>query len=123
MTKKTDNAVDSNIEKTISGSDAAMLDTSIDGVFSHTFSRPVDFDGNTYDSLDFDFGKLTGGDSLSVEDELRAAGHPVIVRSVDGDYLIRMCAKACLQEIDHDIFKHMPVKDYIYITNISKRFL
>lgn len=106
----------------VAGSDAAMIDATIDEVYTHVFSRPVKYDGEEITELTFDFGSLTGGDSLSVEEELRMAGHPVIVRSVDGAYLIRMCAKACTRSIDFEIFEKMPAKDYIRITNISKRF-
>ena len=108
----------------IGGSEAAaMLDASEEEVFTHTLSKPIKYDGETITELVFDFSSLTGGDSLAVEDELRASGHPIFVRSIDGAYLIRMCAKACTKDIDYGVFEYMPAKDYISITNKLKRFL
>ncbi len=111
------------------GSDGALLEELLDGVYTHTFAKPVLYDGKTYEKLTFDFDSLTGGDSLDVESELMARNHPVFVRNIDGEYLIRMAAKACTERgadnkrvIGHDIFRLMSAKDYGKITNIAKRF-
>lgn len=112
------------ITEEIAGSDVAELEETVssDEVYTHTFSRPVEYEGKIYAELTFDFGKLTGRDSLDVERSLQSIGQPVVVRSLSGDYLIRMCAKACTTKVGHDIFEMMPVKDYTKITNKSKRF-
>ena len=111
------------------GSDGAFLDEQPEGVYTHTFSKPVLYDGKTYEKLTFDFDSLTGGDSLDVESELMARNHPVLVRNIDSEYVIRMAAKACTERgadgkrvIGHDIFRNMTVKDYGRITNIARRF-
>lgn len=108
------------------GDIAAVLgnptDTEAD-TYVHKFSRPFSYDGNTYDELSFEFGNLTGGDSLAVEAELTALNKPVLVRSIDPQYLIRICAIACTEKVGSDIFDAMPLKDYAKITNVAKRFL
>ena len=91
--------------------------------YVHKFSRPVSYDGATYTELTFEFGNLTGGDSLAVEAELAALNKPVFVRSIDSQYLIRICARACTEKVGSDIFNNMPIKDYTKITNAAKRFL
>lgn len=91
--------------------------------YVHTFSRPVSYNDKTYNELRFDFGNLTGGDSLAVEAELSALNTPVFVRSIDSKYLIRICARACTEQIGSDIFEVMPLKDFTKITNAAKRFL
>lgn len=106
------------------GSEAAIMEESTDsGVYTHKFSRPFDYEGRTITELSFDFDSLTGRDSLAVEAELRASGLPVVLKSFDGGYLVRMCARACTDEgISHDVFDVMPVKDYNKITGVSRRF-
>ena len=54
---------------------------------------------------------------------LCAQGWRVVLKSFDGGYLVRMCARACTDEgIGHDVFDVMPVKDYNKITGVSRRF-
>jgi len=104
------------------GSDVVNLENESDGVYTHTFNKPVLYEGKTYKKLPFDFESLSGGDSLDVENELLAQGHAVVARSIDGAYLIRMCARACTEKVGYDIFRVMSVKDYAIITNRSRRF-
>lgn len=109
--------------ESVVGSDAALLDQSVTALFTHTLSRPVEYEGEKYESLTFDFDSLTGGDSIDVETELLAKGHPVISKSIDTQYLMRMCARACTADIDYNIFRALPVKDFNRIIATAKRFL
>ena len=115
-----------NVENVV-GSEAAVMaeePTEESSVYTHKFSRPFDYEGRTITELSFDFDSLTGRDSLAVEAELRASGLPLVMKSFDGGYLVRMCARACTDDkIGHDVFDVMPVKDYNKITSISRRFL
>lgn len=106
----------------VAESDIQMVEATDSDLYVHTFKRPISYNGKTYESLTFDFSSLTGGDSLDVENELQSMGHAVVVRTLDGAYLSRMCARACTEPIGADIFRVMPVKDYAIITNKSKRF-
>jgi hypothetical protein len=108
-------------EKSI-GSDAAILEEQPDGVYTHRFSKPVLYDGKTYESLSFDFDRLTGGDSLDVMDELMRKGHGVFMKTSDDFYITKMCARACREPVGDDIFRLMPVKDHNTIINRSRRF-
>lgn len=111
------------ISEEIAGSDITDQEETVSSdIYTHKLSKPVVYEGKTYTDLTFDFGKLTGRDSLDVESALSSMGKVVVVRSLSGDYLIRMCAKACTVKVGHDIFEIMPVKDYTTITNKAKRF-
>lgn len=92
-------------------------------VFVHQLSVPVDYNGKKYDSLSFDFDKLTGDDGLRIEDELQAIGKPAIVPAFSGQYLIRMAAKACTEPIGADIFSTMKLLDYNKIRSAARSFL
>lgn len=107
-------------EKSV-GSDAAFLEEN-DALYTHTFIKPVNYEGKTYEKLSFDFDSLTGGDSMDVEDELMRQNHPVITRSIDSAYLTRMCARACTEKVGYDIFRVMTARDCNRITNICRRF-
>ena len=131
MVKKNDEitAETAQIVEQAVGSDSVLLEESPDSLYVHTFEKPIEYNGKTYEKLTFDFDSLTGGDSLDVESELMARNHPVLVRNIDSEYVIRMAAKACTERgadgkrvIGHDIFRNMTVKDYGRITNIARRF-
>ena len=63
--------------------------------YVHKLKKPFTFEGCTIEELSFDFDRLTGNDSLAIEDELQSMNKPVIVPTFSGQYLIRMAARAC----------------------------
>ena len=91
-------------------------------VYVHTFRTPFTYCGKTYDKLTFHFGKLTGADSLAVEDELQLLGKAVIVPVFSGQYLTRIAARACQEKLDVLAFKSMPIKDYNQIRSYVRSF-
>ena len=60
--------------------------------YVHKLKKPFTFEGCTIEELSFDFDRLTGNDSLAIEDELQSMNKPVIVPTFSGQYLIRMAA-------------------------------
>lgn len=91
--------------------------------YTHTFKNPFHYQGKSYDSLSFDFGRLTGNDGLSIENEMQALGKPVIVPTFSGEYLVRMAARACSEPIGSDAFGYMPLSDYNKIRSAARSFL
>lgn len=86
--------------------------------------KPVLYNGKEYTSLTFDFEKLTGADSLAIENELQAIGKVAIVPAISGEYLIRMAARACTEQmIGYDIFLGMALSDYNRIRSAARSFL
>ena len=63
--------------------------------YTHTFDTPFTFEGRTYETLTFDFSKLSGYDDIAIENELQALGKPVVVAEMSGEYQIRLAARAC----------------------------
>ena len=55
--------------------------------YTHKLQKPLDYEGKHYESLTFDWGKLTGNDSLAIEAELTALNQPVIIPSMSAGYL------------------------------------
>ena len=85
--------------------------------------KPLDYEGKHYESLTFDWGKLTGNDSLAIEAELTALNQPVIIPSMSAGYLIRMACRACTEPIGVDVIGAMSIRDYNTIRTKARNFL
>ncbi len=94
-----------------------------DSLFTYTLKKPVTYNGNTIETLSFDFDKLTGEDAIKIEDELNRLGTPVISPTFSGEYLIRMSARACTTPVGADLFKSMSLFDYNKIRSKARSFL
>lgn len=97
------------------------------GIYVHTFKAPffclIGTEHRSFDQLTFDFNKLTGRDSLAIENELQSLGKPVIVAEMSGEYLIRMAARACTEKISADDLAAAPLADYNKIRSRARSFL
>ncbi|MBR2941843.1 MAG: hypothetical protein IKB82_00440 [Clostridia bacterium] len=97
------------------------------GTYTHVFKTPffctIGTEQRSFDQLTFDFNKLTGRDSLAIENELQALGKPVIVAEMSGEYLIRMAARACTEKIGADDLAMAPLADYNKIRSRARSFL
>ena len=100
--------------------------------YTHVFAKPFTYDGETFEELEFDWGKLDANDSLAIEHEVESMGKAVIVPALSGDYLIRMAARACTTTVDvagakkrlgTDLFLHLPLRDYNKIRSKARSFL
>ena len=88
-----------------------------------TLSRPVAYENETYTELSFDFDKLTGEDSLSIENELQAQGKFVVAPTFSGEYLVRMASRACTVPVGQDLIRSLPISDYNRIRSAARSFL
>ena len=91
--------------------------------YTHKLQKPLDYEGKHYESLTFDWGKLTGNDSLAIEAELTALNQPVIIPSMSAGYLIRMACRACTEPIGVDVIGAMSIRDYNTIRTKARNFL
>lgn len=90
--------------------------------YTHKLQKPLDYEGKHYESLTFDWGKLTGNDSLAIEAELTALNQPVIIPSMSAGYLIRMACRACTEPIGVDVIGAMSIRDYNTIRTKARIF-
>lgn len=101
---------------------AAMEDET--AVYTHKFSKPVEYNGKRYEELHFDFDALTGRDCLNISAELAATGKAAIVPALSDEYLIRFAARACTESmVGSDIFEVMKSSDFLRITSRARSFL
>lgn len=94
-----------------------------EGVFTHTFRKPLSYNGVEHTTLTFDFESLTGKDTLQIESELARKGQTVIVPEFNGAYLAAMASKACTENIGVDAFDYMSLRDFNAIRGAARRFL
>ena len=92
-------------------------------VYVHKFGQPFTFEDKTYEELTFDWGKLTGADSLAIEREMQSLGKVLITPEFSGEYLIRLASKACIQKIGTDALSAMSLRDYNKIRGKARSFL
>jgi hypothetical protein len=85
--------------------------------------KPLEWEGNTYNELTFDFESLTGKDSMDIEKEMRAKNIPLITPAFSGDYLIRAAVRACTAEIGMDALLTLPLPVYNRIRTTTSAFL
>lgn len=112
---------------------AAKAEEGNPSAYVHKIKKPFTFEGCTIEELSFDFDRLTGNDSLAIEDELQAMNKPVIVPTFSGQYLIRMAARACTtnlttpdgrtRRIGADVIQALPIGDYNRIRSKARTFL
>ena len=91
--------------------------------YEHHFKKPFEYNGQMYDKLTFRFDDLTGEDSLAVEAELQAKGIMLIAPTFNGEYLARIAARACVENIGVDGFKRMRIVDFERIRSRTRNFL
>ncbi|MBR5091059.1 MAG: hypothetical protein IK093_16665 [Ruminiclostridium sp.] len=88
------------------------------------FKKPILYNNENIETLEFDFDILTGNDGLKIENELQSIGRPAIVPAFSGEYLIRMACRACTNKrIGVDIFTNMRLSDYNRIRSAARSFL
>lgn len=92
-------------------------------LFTVEFDEPVEYNGEKYDHIDFDFDALTGADAMAVEAELRSLNVVVYNPMTQSDYLVRIAAKAAKAPIGADFFSGLKFCDYFKITNYARNFI
>lgn len=99
------------------------------GTYTHTLSRPIQWEGKTYEQLTFRWETLTGADHLAIERELLVAGITLVVPAFTGDYLCGMAVRACgeLREIAlpsrMSFMRALPLREFSAICDKARSFL
>ena len=97
--------------------------------YTQFFGKPFTFEGESFDSLTFDFGKLTAADSLAIEAELAAKGRAVITPEFSGEFLLHMAMRACTdrrmdgRRLGIDAFQTLPLAAFTRIRSRARSFL
>lgn len=95
--------------------------TDASDTYNHAFKKPFEYEGKKYTSISFYFGKLTGGEMLSIESEMQANNEYAIDPLLSRNFLSKMASKA--SGVPSDAIEAMPARDFIQITNAARNFL
>lgn len=100
------------------------------GRYTHVFSVPFTYEGETYERLTFQWDDLTGKDSLDIERELRGHGVTVVVAEYTPEYLAALAARACTcrdssgkRTVSMYTLQALPLRDFRAICAQARRFL
>ena len=91
------------------------------GDYTHTFKKPFEYEGKTYEELTFDFEHLKGRDMVAIENEMQGASEYALAPEISTSFQSKMAARAA--GIGSDVLEAMPLKDFNKITGAARRFL
>lgn len=91
--------------------------------FTLKLSKPLMYNGISYSELTFDFDGLSGKDSLAVENELARKGIQLLIPAFNGEYIIRVAARACTTKIGSDAIEMLSIRDYNKLRSRVRNFL
>lgn len=127
-TKVEDNEAE--VEKTKANENKNTEDDALDAEFAspgsvyvHKFKTPVKIGDKEYESLTFNFGKLTGKDFQLIEDEVNREGKAVVTAAYSGAFLKQMAVRACKESVGADDFDLLPLKEYDAIRKQARNFM
>lgn len=104
--------------------EAAAAETETgEGAYVHVFRKPFTYEGKTYETLTFDFAKLTGKDALVIQDELDAQGKAILIKQMNDNYLLRVAVRACTTPIGTDVLSAAPLSEFNKIMGRARSFL
>ncbi|MBJ6362097.1 phage tail assembly protein [Paenibacillus sp. GCM10012307] len=83
----------------------------------YTLKKPVEFEGQTIESINLDFDSVTGDDMIAIERRFLAAGNGhefLVVKEFNKEYQIQFAARA--SKLPLEFFKLVSAFDFSRIT-------
>lgn len=87
----------------------------------HVFTKAYEFDGKTYNEIEFDLESLKGSDISAVKKEFAAMGNYSPVPTTDSDFCAMLLARMTKQPLE--FFTELPARDYCNLTQKVSNFL
>ena len=87
----------------------------------YVFSKPYEFEGKEYKSIEVNLDELKGSDIAAVKRQFNRAGNFSAIPSTDSEFCAMILARAAKLPIQ--FFDSMPAKDYCAITQEVSNFL
>lgn len=97
--------------------------------YTHEFARPFTYNGNTVEKLTFQWDRLTGRDSISIDRELSASTGGQGVPNFGREHMALIAIRACLDRdandmrmVDKGFMDALPIVDFEEITAMGRLF-
>lgn len=87
----------------------------------YVFSKPYEFEGKTYDKIEFDLENLKGSDFAAAKKQFAKNGNFSVAPQADSEFCALILERVAKQPID--FFENLPAKDYCAITQQVANFL
>jgi len=87
----------------------------------YTFSKPFEFEGKTYEFIEYDLNGLKGSDIAKVKREFNKAGNFSVIPAMDSEFCALILAKVA--KLPLEFFNELPAKDYCSLTQEVGNFL
>jgi hypothetical protein len=93
----------------------------VNGVQKYKLSRPITFQGETYEELNLDFEKITTGDIENIERALTVEGEVIMSAQLSQRFQIRVVALAV--GVPPQVIRAFPIADGMALTARAQAFL
>lgn len=87
----------------------------------YTFSKPYEFEGEKYESIEFELESLKGSDISAAKKTFANAGGYSPLPATDSDFCCIILARLSKKPIE--FFDNLPAKDYLSLTQQVSNFL
>jgi hypothetical protein len=87
----------------------------------YVFSKPYEFEGKEYKTIEFDLDSLKGSDIAAAKKQFSNAGNYSAVPAADSEFCALILSRVTKQPLE--FFTEMPAKDYCSITQTVSNFL
>lgn len=87
----------------------------------YTFEEPYEFEGKTYEHIEFDLKSLKGSDISAVKKQFTDEGKFSAFPTLDSDFCAYILAR--VSKLPIEFFTEMPAKDYCKLTQQVSNFL
>lgn len=87
----------------------------------HVFAKPYEFEGQTYNEIEFDLESLKGTDISAAKRTFLAEGYFSPLMTTDSDYCAILLAR--LTKLPFEFFSGLPAREYCEVTQKVSNFL
>ena len=87
----------------------------------HVFSKPYEFEGGSYEAIEFDLTNLKGSDISAVKKEFAAMGNYSPLPTTDSDFCALLLSR--LTKFPLEFFMGLPAPEYCALTQKVSNFL
>lgn len=87
----------------------------------HVFAKPYEFEGKTYDAVEFDLDSLKGSDISAAKREFTATGNFSPLPTTDYDFCAILLARMTKHPVE--FFTELPAREYCALTQKVSNFL
>lgn len=89
----------------------------------YTFKKPYEFEGKTYESIEFDLDNLKGSDVAAAKKAFTAAGGFAPVPAADSEFCALVLERVVSPKQPTEFFQGLPANEYVKLTQIISNFL